>query len=100
AFFKQQEAEAQRQVAVERLIEQMIARAKTLTIEAEGLIHEGRSVEAVEKLIDAMPEDVSNPEWPISARTKVALNRVMTGITELTAFEGPSEEVAEIRPVG
>ncbi|WP_417531597.1 TIR domain-containing protein [Marinobacter lipolyticus] len=100
AYFKQQEAEVQRQVAVERLMEQMIARAETLTVEAEGLIDEGRPVDAVKKLIDAMPEDVSNPEWPISTRTKVALNRAMTGITEFTAFKGPKEEIAEIRPVG
>lgn len=100
AVFKQQEANTARLEAERRLIEQMIARADTLTIEADRLLDEGQTLQAVEKLFEAMPEDVENPEWPISDRTKVALNRAMSNFTELAAFNGPQDEVVEIRPVG
>ncbi|MDM7861130.1 toll/interleukin-1 receptor domain-containing protein [Alteromonas sp. ASW11-36] len=77
AWMQRQVALENEQIAVERLQERQIADANRLTNEAIEYLDDGNVEGTLERLDDAIPEDIANPEWPISDRTATVLNRAV-----------------------
>ncbi|MFQ3249465.1 MAG: hypothetical protein ACI9O6_001273 [Glaciecola sp.] len=77
AWTQRQVALENERVAVERLLERQVSDANRLTNEAIEYIDNGNATAALERLNDAIPENIYKPEWPISDKTAAVLNRAI-----------------------
>lgn len=77
AWMQRQVALENEQIAIERLQERQIADANRLTNEAIEYLNDGNIEAALERIDDAIPADITNPEWPISDKTAMVLNRAI-----------------------
>ena len=78
-------------------IEGLRAESETLTLEAVEQLEAGNSKSAITNLLKALPMDINNPDRPILEKTKSVLNRAVYAHRELLSFQGPEEEVKELR---
>jgi len=96
AYNKEQIILEDQKFTEEQLKQIKIEESNKFTTEAIELLDKGEPNQALEKLMLALPKDIYKPDWPITKRSKLVLNRAMKSIVSKIRFKGPDEKVNKI----